>query len=549
MRIPASISAFRPLIAVVFLCPLLGACKVKTHTEKPINPFREAELPLFDPHVANFTCPNTVTLPKLDAEADAWFREARALENPETFYKDIDYKSIVALTRKAAERNHWKAMLNLASLYVEGRDPNSGEKEAAQLVEKAMALGIPAAYDRMGTYYLNGTGVAANSTHAYALFRKAAEIGSAESMAFLGEKLLGAEDRPEKGWWANVNVGLKMLNCALSRGDGGAAWDLAFYYSEPRGRRATSAEKELAIRILHEGVKRGSFAAARSISVAFKTSPDPAYQIVSPDLLRRDRYSKFATALDFDPSDRFPNLDKVLPLPPAELPPWNGDRDTLLNAARGITGPAHKTAPTIYSQRTGRYFLDSAYLLEETDYTTTNRMAPFEGYWMQNGTLTTNPSHAIVTEPLPALYQMGEAFERTSSSGVNSLSSGSHPVQWKYFRTVNNPPDLVRPMAPAKMTVVRPRPFPLLARTSGQRCPRTGTWQPWVAETHPLSAIINQPWRQAWVRKGQSFPNPERDWFLNTPVDGITWHLMDDSPVDIHSPPKSADGKERPIEE
>jgi hypothetical protein len=39
-------------------------------------------------------------------------------------------------------------MLNLASLYVEGRDPSHGMK-AVQLVEKAMRLGIPA-YDRMG---------------------------------------------------------------------------------------------------------------------------------------------------------------------------------------------------------------------------------------------------------------------------------------------------------------------------------------------------------------------------------------------------------------
>jgi hypothetical protein len=41
-------------------------------------------------------------------------------------------------------------MLNLASLYVEGRDPSHGNEEAVQLVEKAMRLGIPAAYDRMG---------------------------------------------------------------------------------------------------------------------------------------------------------------------------------------------------------------------------------------------------------------------------------------------------------------------------------------------------------------------------------------------------------------
>ncbi len=44
---------------------------------------------------------------------------------------------------------------------------------------------------------------------------------------------------------------------------------------------------------------------------------------------RGTRYRTLSKALSFNPDRRFPNLDKVLPLPPAELPPWNGDRDTL----------------------------------------------------------------------------------------------------------------------------------------------------------------------------------------------------------------------------
>ncbi|WP_139144026.1 sel1 repeat family protein [Janthinobacterium sp. HH103] len=149
-------------LAVLLFAPLI-ACKMPNDKVLP----RNQSLPLFNPHVADFICETEANkVPPIDAQAEDWFLAARALEDPEIFVEDRDYKKIVDLTRQAAERLHWKAMLNLASLYVEGRDPVYGEEEAVQLVEKAMRLGIPAAYDRMGTYYANGTGVNGDITRA-----------------------------------------------------------------------------------------------------------------------------------------------------------------------------------------------------------------------------------------------------------------------------------------------------------------------------------------------------------------------------------------------
>ena len=514
---------------------------------RPVLP-RNEKLPLFDPHIPDFVCASaTSTYPLLDAQAHTWFLTARALESEDIFYKDRDYKSIVELTRSAADRMHWKAMLNLASLYIEKHDPQHGPEDAVKLVEKAMQLGIPEAYDRMGTYYLNGTGVSSVSGSAKSFFYKAALMGSGESMWFLGKDLVAREDEPDRGWWANRPVAVKMLECSLGRGYGGAAWDFATIYRIPHEGVLTNEGRWQALRILQQGVRLGGQTAARSISAVFRGNFGDDYALAPPDIARRQRYSVLSRALEFDPSDRFPNLDKVLPLPPAALPPWNGDRDTLLNAARGVTAPPPVTGPTVYSKRTGRYFLDQAFLLEATDYVTTERSAPFAGYW-QPVAASSSASGTATSEIMPGLYEPNEAFERTRATGAGPVRAGAEAAQWQYFRTVHNPSDTVRPLAPAGMTVVRPRPLPLLARSSDQRCPRTGTWQPWVAETHPLSAIVNQPWRQAWVTKGQDFPVPERDWFLKLPAADITWHLMDDSPVDIQSPPKSPDGKERPIE-
>ena len=141
--------------AVVTVCFFMGF-KVPHDQYKAEQALpRNEKLALFNPHRTSFTCEIEATkVPPIDAQADAWFREARALEDPDTWEEDRDYKKIVQLTRAAAERRHWKAMLNLASLYLENRDPSHGPADALTLVEEAMRLGIPAGYDRMGTYYM-----------------------------------------------------------------------------------------------------------------------------------------------------------------------------------------------------------------------------------------------------------------------------------------------------------------------------------------------------------------------------------------------------------
>jgi hypothetical protein len=161
------------LVVLLLLLFHLTACKMTTATIDVLP--RNLELPLFDPHIPTYTC-TPAQMPQFDAQAESWFQEARALESPEIYVDDRDYKKIVALTREAAERQHWKAMLNLASFYIEGRDPPHGDEDAVQLVEAAMRLGVPAAYDRMGTYYMNGTGVRADATRAYAFWQRAAQM-------------------------------------------------------------------------------------------------------------------------------------------------------------------------------------------------------------------------------------------------------------------------------------------------------------------------------------------------------------------------------------
>lgn len=49
-----------------------------------------------------------------------------------------------------------------------------------------------------------------------------------------------------------------------------------------------------------------------------------------------------------------------------------------------------------------------------------------------------------------------------------------------------------------------------------------------VKEAYFLAtSIVNQPWRQTWLRPGQPFPQPERDWLLQLSEQDVTWHLME----------------------
>jgi hypothetical protein len=65
---------------------------------------RNQSLPLFNPHAPDFICEIEASkVPPIDAQAEDWFLEARALEDPEIFVEDRDYKKIVDLTRQAAE--------------------------------------------------------------------------------------------------------------------------------------------------------------------------------------------------------------------------------------------------------------------------------------------------------------------------------------------------------------------------------------------------------------------------------------------------------------
>jgi TPR repeat protein len=281
-----------------------------------------------------FTCVNQVDrLPPLDPLANSWFKQARDLQNASG---EKDYNIIANFYRQAAEKNHYKAMINLQNLLYQGlAEPVSGKaapEEVIALAEKMMKLNIPAGYYAMGHYLEVGYGVDRDKAASLAYFRKSADMGSPEGQYVVGKLLLtGRFEDPDNPDPYRVKfkpnpayrpeIGTAMLSCAANQGHGEAADWLAGWL------KAIKKDYKNAIIYYQLGVKAGNRLSALQLSDSFKgVSLDDrmAYLAVEKDIERSSRYELIYQEISNNPSARFPDIDKIVPLPPAPLPDWDG---------------------------------------------------------------------------------------------------------------------------------------------------------------------------------------------------------------------------------
>jgi TPR repeat protein len=301
------------------------------------------ELKAFDPHRQDFVCVHEADqVPPIDPQAEAWFQEGMRITSRDLPPNQRNYPKAAELWQQAADKQHWKAILNLAGLLTEGDgyapyEIAADPERAVRLVEQGMQLGIPSAFDLMGSLHQNGAGVNGDASRAYAFWELAAYKGSPGAQTFLGKALDASYDNPKEGFWGNATVGRKMLECAFAQGYGKAALRL--------GVTLDNIDKNYsrALGIFHEGVKMGCEDCANYLSSAFDDVDPLTNNFI--DTARSERYHVFGNALYHNPDLKFPNLDKVLPLPPAQLPVWNGNKEDLVNAAKAVVTPPPKLPP------------------------------------------------------------------------------------------------------------------------------------------------------------------------------------------------------------
>lgn len=296
---------------------VLSACNPMDKKEK--LPIQKTEPDL------TFTCVyEKDTLPPVDPEADIWFKQARELEKINKHQRD--YKRIGVLYRKAAERNHSKAMLNLSNLISYGKVPPIEGKGPAQevwdIIRKMAKLNISYGYYQMGHYLDTGYGVAADRTKALAYFRQAADLGNPEAQYFIGDIFISQRVSDSDNPAYHPDIGKKMLTCAAQQGNKEAAFTAAMFY------KRVEKNFDIALEFFQLASENGHRISASILIDTFKidtTPKDYYYLAVKPDPERSARYEAIVKEMDAsDETAKFPDIDKIVPLPPAELPEWDG---------------------------------------------------------------------------------------------------------------------------------------------------------------------------------------------------------------------------------
>ncbi|CAE6868573.1 hypothetical protein R69658_08012 [Paraburkholderia aspalathi] len=350
-------------------------------------------------------------------------------------------------------------------------------------------------------------------------------MGSPSAQTFLGFKMSGSYDSPDGEFWGNATIGMQMLQCALAQGYGDAAYELGGLY-----KGTTSDSKLRALRVLHEGVKLGCAKCAKDLASEFR-----GYDLTSGnnlvghiDAARAERYFKLGQALEhYQGRLKLPNLDKVLPLPPASLPKWDGNAQTLIDGAKVVTPPPK---PQQGAALQGREFVPHGYAVPPLEQSTMavagNQLVPRDGYWLA----LYGPASADKTQLIPARrstperYQAGERFEASSSEWLTA-----EQVQWHYLgEAYVLPPqrdDFLKHMIDAGFLREIPQ-SALQVRCSGQqRCPQTGIWEGHVASDHPMAVLYNRWDQQAFVEKDHAFPHPgER--FIDAAIADVQWTYL-----------------------
>jgi len=260
-----------------------------------------------------FTCVHQADhLPRLDPEADQLFKYARWLQKQDG---PKDFSDIARYYRIAAAHDHYKANTNLQALVSTGlADSPNAQTEAVDLAVQLVKQGVPGGYYDIAHYLELGYGLTQDSETALRYFRKAADLGSPDAQYYLAEKLDPIDAAPE--------VALQMYRCAADQGHGKAATSLAVD-------RKTDKFYAEALKAFQQGVMAGDSMAASFMEDGFKGPPSDDrlnYLALQNDPERSRRYRAIRKFLDDNEglNPKVPDVDQIVPLPPAKLPPWDG---------------------------------------------------------------------------------------------------------------------------------------------------------------------------------------------------------------------------------
>ncbi len=295
-----------------------------------------------------FTCQHE-QYPQPSADSDVLFHYARWLQKNNQLKQDkaVDAQ-IERLYRIAAENDHAKAAINLQNGTLRGKYLLSGD-EQLRLSRKLIDAGVASGYYFIGLFLERGSaGVQQSQEKALRYFRKAADEGNANAQAYVADKLAPTDMAPD--------VARQMRRCAAKQGQGEAAVMLSIYLQDEN-------KYNEAVNVLQMGVMAGSETAASMLSSAFR-NPAPSDELQyfgqQEDIERADRYKKIWRVLaNYSYANpTVPEINEIVPLPPAKLPPWDGKLKWLEEREANI--PPQKPSEALIEQLAKAKGLDPA---------------------------------------------------------------------------------------------------------------------------------------------------------------------------------------------
>ena len=234
---------------------------------------------------------------------------------------DSVWNGLARYYRIAAMNGDYKANIRLQYLLKSGRISSDMPQTEVLNLNEELAKQLPAtAYYNLYGYLDVGYGVRTEKDGKYAYLRKAADLGSREAQYVVADMLgkINDDDTLEM----RIRLIDQLRACASGQGLGDASEMLGL-------RLERKKEYPKALEAFHQGVKNGSELSANVLSEVFHNKRENKYLDdlnLTEDSERARRYKIIGDYLyekDYL-QPKVPDLDDIVPLPPAPLPEWDG---------------------------------------------------------------------------------------------------------------------------------------------------------------------------------------------------------------------------------
>ncbi|WP_223816099.1 tetratricopeptide repeat protein [Pseudomonas chlororaphis] len=245
------------------------------------------------------------TAPPLDQQADQWFKQARVLSKE----RPADWSKVASLYQQAVEKNHWKAMHNLAELYLRGDGVKKDTNKAIDLYMQMVKLEVPLGYYDMSVMTQRGIGVVQSDKDAMMFLLRSGDLGSPLAQTRLGNIYIYEIKK--------TKLGVDYLRCTAHQDDAKANYELAAYY------KIVDKNFPVAMHYYQRSAALGDIKGALFVENTF-TKGDLGYP---KNMKIAADYSHIYDQLSENPELRFPKIVKDYPLPPHPIQGYHADKD------------------------------------------------------------------------------------------------------------------------------------------------------------------------------------------------------------------------------